>query len=130
MEPRLLRGEKHASLGSNLLGKPFAESGLSTLQMLIEHGLTRDDVCVDYGCGTLRVGIQIINYLKPGAYWGLDSNPILREGLNLVDADLVAEKGSHLRVISPDSVAEAAAARPRFLCSLKVLNSCSAPIPF
>src|SRR6476620_5967405 len=104
IELKLLRGEKHASLGSNLRRLPFRRSGLHVFQMLREHGLRPDDVCVDYGCGTLRVGIHVINYLKPGAYWGLDSESILREGLNLVDDELVAEKIPHLRVISPQSV--------------------------
>jgi hypothetical protein len=121
-EPNLLRGKKHPSLGSNLRRMPFRQSGLSALQMLREHGLTPDDVCVDYGCGTLRVGIHVINYLKPGAYWGLDSEPILREGLKLVDADLIAERAPHLRVISPKSVAEVAAKKPSLLYSLKVLT--------
>lgn len=119
-----LKTAKHtASLGSNLRGEEYEDLGRSFFQKLKEHGLAAGDVCVDYGCGTLRVGQHVIDYLKPGAYWGLDIDQyLLDEGRNLLAGALWAEKRPNLRVISPQSVAEAAAARPSMLFSAKVLS--------
>ena len=76
----------------------------------------------DYGCGTLRLGVHIINYLPPGHYWGLDiERYLLEEGKKLVGTTLLPEKRPHLHVISPESVAAAAKHKPDFLVSTKVL---------
>jgi len=124
LEPRFLHGKRHPSLGPNLIGRPFGRSGLSGLRVLKEYGLRPDDVCVDYGCGTLRVGIHLINYLKPGNYWGFDAEKLLREGTKLIGEHLIAEKAPHLRVISPEAIAEVAREKPRLLYSRGVLISC------
>jgi hypothetical protein len=84
-------------------------------------GLKPQDTCVDYGCGTLRVGIHLIDYLNPGCYWGLEiSDFLLREGRKLI-GDLSVEKRPNLRVISCQSIAEVAAMKPAMLLSAKVL---------
>jgi hypothetical protein len=67
------------------------------------------------------VGIHLINYLKPGNYWGFDAESVLREGANLIGEHLIAEKIPHLRVISPESVAEVAAQKPCLIYSVSVL---------
>ena len=120
-DPRFLQGRRHPTLGSNLIGRTFGRSGLSGLHVLKERGLRPDDVCVDYGCGTLRVGIHLINYLKPGNYWGFDAENLLREGAKLIGEHLIAEKAPHLRVISPEAIAEVARQKPRLLYSRGVL---------
>ena len=117
VEPSLLLGEKHPTLGFNLPRKPFGQSGGSELGRLVECGLTPDDLCVDYGCGTLRIGIHLIKFLKPGNYWGFDAEAILREGRHLIGHELIAEKAPHLRAISRETVFEAAAKKPRIVCS-------------
>jgi hypothetical protein len=122
VDPGLRRGEKHPTLGSNLPRKPFGESGLSELRRLVEYGLAADDVCVDYGCGTLRIGVHIIKFLNPGNYWGFDAEPILREGRHLIGDELITEKTPHLLAISPQSVLEAAVKEPRMVCSYGVVS--------
>lgn len=119
-----LRSAKHtASLGANLRGEEYEDLGRSFFDKLKEYGLSRGDVCVDYGCGTLRVGRHVIKYLEPEAYWGLDIDQyLLDEGRNLLGEALAAEKRPNLRVISPQAIAEAAAARPSMLFSAKVLS--------
>jgi hypothetical protein len=119
-----LKTAKHtASLGSNLRGEDYEDLGRSFFQKLKEYGLAPGDVCVDYGCGTLRVGQHVIKYLKPGAYWGLDIDQyLLDEGRNLLGEALWTQKRPNLRLITPGSVAEAAAARPSMLFSAKVLS--------
>ena len=106
-----------------MLNRKFGVSGKSFFDQLVQFGLKPQDVCVDYGCGTLRIGIHLIEYLEPGRYWGLDvSDFLLNEGRALVGERLLAEKRPNLRVISEDTIAEAAAARPRLLVSNRVLN--------
>jgi len=119
-----LRGARHtASLGSNLRGEEYEDLGKSFFEKLKEYGLSQKDICVDYGCGTLRVGRHVIKYLEPGAYWGLDIDQyLLDEGRHLLGEALTAEKRPNLRVISPQTVTEAAAARPSILFSAKVLS--------
>src|SRR5262249_36133154 len=63
-----------------------------------------------------------ITYLNPSRYWGMDiSTFFLAQGLELIGSELALKKLPNLRVISPATVAEAAAARPKFLFSVNVL---------
>lgn len=45
------------------------------IAFLEEHGLEPGHVLVDVGCGTLRGGIPIIEYLDEGGYIGIDVRP-------------------------------------------------------
>jgi hypothetical protein len=120
---RSLRKRKtHRTLGGNLLKGEFGSSGKDFFSKLVDLGLKPNDTCIDYGCGTLRIGIHAINYLKPGAYWGMDTSEfLLGEGRKLIGDRLWAEKQPNLRVISTESVAEVAAAKPVLLFSNRVL---------
>ena len=118
-----LRGEMHSTIGGNLRGGEFERAGRDEFQELVNHGLQPNHLCVDFGCGTLRVGQHLIRYLAPGAYWGLDiAEHLLDTGRSLIGSDLIAEKKPNLRVISSDSVAEVASKRPQMLFSLKVMQ--------
>ena len=121
--PKLQQNKGHASLGGNLKRKKFGESRRNFVEKLVTLGLKPHDACVDYGCGTLRLGLYLIAYLRPGAYWGMDvAEFLLEEGRRLIGEELLTEKQPHLRVISPQSVAEAATCKPAMLISFKVLN--------
>ena len=125
VRPGLQRGQAHPTLGRNLPGSAFGEAAKKTLKMLIANGLNEDDVCVDYGCGTLRVGVHVIKYLQRGAYWGLDvDEAVLEEGRKLVGNSLLTGKAPHLHVISPRSIAEAAAAKPKISILGKCIGAC------
>ena len=119
----ILRGEiRHGTLGGNLYDG-YGVSGKGFFRKLVKLGLKPDDTCVDYGCGTLRLGIHAIKYLKPGAYWGMDVvDCFLREGRKLVGDRLWKEKQPNLRLISAESVTEVARARPALLFSVHVLK--------
>lgn len=124
IKDRLDDGKTRASLGATLKGDGFGELGKRNFQLLLceTYGLKPDARCVDYGCGTLRMGVHVIKYLQPGAYVGLDiDQAMLDQGTKLIGPDLMAEKKPELAVISRDSVAMAAAKRPSLLFSLKVL---------
>jgi SAM-dependent methyltransferase len=121
-KPGLLHGRSHPTLGSNLTGLSFGQSGIASFNMLTKNGLTEDTVCVDYGCGTLRIGVHVIKHLGRGAYWGFDiDEAFLDKGRELIGAQTYIEKAPHLRVVSPASVAEVAAAKPTFLFSISVM---------
>jgi hypothetical protein len=111
-------GRSHPSLGS----APFG-AGKNAFNKLVEtYGLVPADTCVDYGCGTLRIGAHAIRYLSQGRFWGLDIDQfLLDQGIELCGEDLIEEKRPHLKVISDSSVREAAAAKPKLVYSFKVI---------
>jgi hypothetical protein len=122
VEAKLQKGHSHETLGGNLRQGDYATSGRGTFQRLLNNGLKPSDVCVDYGCGTLRIGQHIIDYLEPRGYRGLDiSQYLLDEGRKLIGEELWNEKQPQLQIISPDSVAEVAAAKPTMMFSFAVL---------
>jgi hypothetical protein len=112
----------HPTLGENLRGGAFGEFGQDAFNRILKFGLSPNDVCVDYGCGTLRVGIHFIRYLGRGHYWGLDIHQaLLDEGARLIGAELMAEKQPRLHVLSPPLVKQAGKANPKLLFSIAVL---------
>lgn len=123
IEQHLDQGLSHPTLGKNLIeNRVFGGAGKGMLKRLISLGLKRDHICVDYGCGSLRVGYHFIKYLDPGCYWGLDVNErFLRDGEDLIGKDLCAEKSPHLHLISDEAIARARNAEPDFIFSKSVL---------
>jgi SAM-dependent methyltransferase len=110
----LAQGRTHPSLG-----RIAWEERFDKFQARV--GLKPDDVCVDYGCGTLRMGIHVIRFLNRGCYWGLDiDQELLDQGFRILGPQL-EDKAPNLRVISPATVKEAASAGPALLFSLRVL---------
>lgn len=66
----LTRAERRHSL----VGPPEVWQKKRDLQIrfLKEHGLQPHHRLLDFGCGTLRGGIPIIEYLEPGNYYGVE----------------------------------------------------------
>lgn len=63
-------------------GLPFRDAAKFQLDFLVQHGLRRDTVLLDIGCGCLRGGIHFIHFLDPGKYLGMDiSAEIVRRGI-------------------------------------------------
>jgi hypothetical protein len=117
------QGASHPTLGAALQGGvPFDESGRHELDRLTGAGLRPEHVCVDYGCGSLRIGQHVIRYLNPSCYWGLDATDrFYRIGLDLIGADLVREKQPHVHVIDTAVLDQVRAARPHFVYSNAVV---------
>jgi SAM-dependent methyltransferase len=110
----LAQGRRHPSLGRILWEERFHN-------FQARMGIRPDDVCVDYGCGTLRMGIHVIRFLNRGCYWGLDiDQDLLDRGCRTLGPQL-EDKAPNLRVISPATVREAASSRPALLFSIRVL---------
>lgn len=119
---RLDAGKVHASLGPNLKSGS-AYRARRTLDRLVERGLQPEHVVVDFGCGTLRIGAPLIDYLGPDRYVGLDLDQRLLDlGLRMLPARLAEEKRPTLRVISPESLAEVAAKKPDWIFSGGVMQ--------
>lgn len=98
---KIAPGDEHATLGYNLCVlseggdlRTFREHGRKSAQNAIrQFSLKPHHTLVDYGCGTLRLGVLFMEYFEPGNYCGLDICdeyfPIARE---LVGPDLFQEK--------------------------------------
>ena len=112
------------SARSNVSGIPYQwPSGARELNQLVDYGLRPSDTCVEYGCGTLRVGLHVINYLGRGAFWGLDiSDCLFADAKKIVGEKIIDEKEPRLREILPESIVEVAAAKPDMLYSVKVMQ--------
>ena len=115
-------GRSHPTLGGSLTDSHVAESGRPVLEYLAGVGLEPEHVCVDYGCGSLRVGRHLMAYVEPGHYWGLDiTSRFIDEGVALLGPELTARHRPNLRVINEASLLEVRKARPDFLVSTGVL---------
>ncbi len=48
------------------------KDGAEWLKFLIKNGLKKTDKVLDYGCGSLRLGKTLMEFLEPGKYVGVD----------------------------------------------------------
>jgi cyclopropane fatty-acyl-phospholipid synthase-like methyltransferase len=118
-----LAGEKvHSSLGPAI--KPGRlETARRIVRAWRSYGLRPSDNVVDYGCGTLRLGRILIEFLDADRYVGLDiDDRILDAGRSQLSADLIASKRPRLEVISAESLRRTAAWGPKWVCSKGVLQ--------
>lgn len=76
------RGHRNYVGGDAGTGLPFQDAARFQLDFLVHHGLRRDTVFLDIGCGCLRGGIHFISFLDPEKYLGLDiSAEVVRRGI-------------------------------------------------
>ena len=71
--------ERAQALEANgvFLGGPirkFEPVGRNQLSILLRSGLNFDSKVLDVGCGCLRAGYWLINFLKPDCYFGIEPN--------------------------------------------------------
>lgn len=111
------------STAKDLTATDFRKSGLNFFAAAIDAGLRPHHVCIDYGCGSLRVGQHLLDYLDPGNYWGLDIiDDFFEAGKTLLPESQLECKVPRFRVISPTSLDEAKAATPQFVVSFSVMR--------
>ena len=80
--PDLLCSEYENEDHHRSYGGPWCR-GRDHLNSLICEGLDPDDYVLDLGCGSMRVGIWLTQYLNAGRYFGLDSHyPSLQAAAN------------------------------------------------
>jgi hypothetical protein len=126
----LLRaGLAHETLGPRLQKEPDGQvvdrnavKGRRRFERLLALGLTPDDVVVDFGCGTLRIGRYLIDYLKPGNYWGFDVNNEILDHARVTVAECGLEaKHPNIVMATRENLLACAAAGPRVIISIAVL---------
>lgn len=88
-EEQLARGWHREFIGGN-----WDSHGRAQLDFLVEHGLQPSDRFLDVGCGALRAGRHLVDYLEPGHYYGIDANvELIQAGY---DRELTDEQRSRL----------------------------------
>jgi hypothetical protein len=119
---QISKGHSHASLGKNLKGQSFKQSGLGVFNFLKTKGLKQGHVCVEYGCGSLRLAQHFINYLNPANFWGLDvTDKFYKIGEEMIGWELLGEKTPRFRVINAATLAEVNHHHPDYLFSVQVM---------
>jgi SAM-dependent methyltransferase len=119
-------GEAHSSLGlrlqSNTSDMPdeehFQDAGREAFDRYRKLlRIKRRHRLVDYGCGSLRLGIHFIDYLARGHYMGLD---VTRDFIDIgasAASELVSDKHAYLAAIDQESIARAVSFGPDFVVS-------------
>ena len=135
VERRIERGDGHATLGVQQRKRSnhptrgsrggdldLWQRGVGTFRFLKAYGLTPSDKVVDYGCGSLRIGMHFIDHQAPAKYWGVDvTKRFYEDGLQLLDPLLVAEKAPRFDVIAEPTLREIQDWRPDWVFSVSVL---------
>lgn len=113
-------GSGHPAIGA--ASRPVREHA-ELLIFLQKYGLQPTDIAVDYGCGSLRLGRNVIDFLAPGKYWGIDiTDEFYNLGLAAMDPAWVREKAPKLGVINPETLAKVRADKPRLIASWHVCS--------
>ena len=101
----------------------FAERGRNAWREYRDAGIEPGMRCVDYGCGSLRVGQHAIRFFDRGNYWGIDvSASFIEDGRNLVDPALIEDKRPRLSPISDELIELIAVWEPQFIFSHTVIQ--------
>lgn len=83
------------------VGGMWDKMGKLQLDFLVAQGLKPEHRFLDVGCGSLRAGVHLVDYLEPGNYYGIDiSAEVIRAGYDheLTDEQRTRLPASNLRV--------------------------------
>lgn len=117
---KITRGAGHPAIGST--SRPVRQY-TELLEFLRKYGLQSGDVAVDYGCGSLRLGVALIDFLDAGKYWGVDiTDEFYKLGLEKIDTQLLRHKAPKLGVINPETLKRVRADKPKFIGSWHVCS--------
>lgn len=133
---RLKRGQSHKTLGNkkflsgSLISSPAQLNqlenqtrGTKYFDLAIQYGLKPEHICVDYGCGSLRVGQHLIDYLQSEKYLGLDIvSDFYETGKSLLSKQTMETKKPQFKTINPISIKAANMQAPNFILSFAVLK--------
>lgn len=91
-EAAIARGSHRNFVGG--LDWRWERGGLGQLTFLKKHGLRPEHKFLDVGCGSLRAGRHLVDYLEPGNYYGVDaSRSVIQAGY---DVELTDEQRAKL----------------------------------
>jgi hypothetical protein len=119
---RIDAGWEHSTLGPSIRDEAYTRGKAETWAgHMVDYGLKRDHLCVEYGCGSLWAAEPVIRFLDAGRYFGLDITDKFYEFGRERLGDLLREKQVRLGVIAEEKLREVAALKPDFIFSRKVL---------
>jgi SAM-dependent methyltransferase len=79
----------------------WVEIGKFQFDFLVAHGLRPDHRFLDIGCGNLRLGAQLIPYLEPQKYCGIEISPrIEAAALETIRAKTLQQKLPYIFLVS------------------------------
>ncbi len=76
---KFIEREVEAGRHREIIGGRWFELGVAQLKLLQSRGLEPTHTVLDIGCGSLRGGVHLIEYLEAGRYFGIDTNEALIE---------------------------------------------------
>lgn len=89
------------------VGGLWDQIGQLQVQVLKEIGLCPSDGLLDIGCGSLRGGVPLIEYLSSGKYCGTDISPeLLKNGLIHLEEAGLGHKNAELFLVNNFSLQE------------------------
>jgi SAM-dependent methyltransferase len=95
MQDTINHGEARAVDNSDR--KHWRKGGKIQFDYLKKHGLKPEDTLLEIGCGNLRAGWRIIEFLDAGHYYGNDISPeVLRNAQDTLVRQGVTDKSPHL----------------------------------
>jgi|GEM_PF-3447952 len=87
-----------------------------------ELGLEPSDVCIEYGCGALRIGEPIMKLLEPGNYIGLDvTDRFWKNGIQRLGPDFIERYRPRLELIDDKRIGELASLNAKVVVCIAVL---------
>jgi cyclopropane fatty-acyl-phospholipid synthase-like methyltransferase len=97
------KAARHALVGPARLWEPKRRF---QFEFLTSHGLRPEHRLLDIGCGTLRGGIPLIEYLEPGHYVGIEARAeVLEEGRNeLAESGLTHKRPVLIHAADPEGL--------------------------
>lgn len=134
VERKLRKRRHHSTLGArgwsgtgsreiDWDSRSFARRGLVNWRQIVDLGLQRDMRCVDFGCGSLRLGQHAIRYLAPSNYWGVDlTDSFIDAGIELLSPDVIASNKPRFGIIGDELLAEIREWSPDFIFANAVLQ--------
>ena len=136
-ERKIRKGRHHSTLGArgwatrgscevDWNSASFAGRGLVNWRQIVALGLRPDMRCVDFGCGSLRLGQHAIRYLAPSNYWGVDlTESFIHAGLRLLPPELIVSNKPRFGVVADELLAEIRDWAPDFIFANAVLQHVS-----
>ena len=93
---------RHSLVGPARLWRMKRSFQIEALKRL---GLDEDDTFLDVGCGTLRGGLPVVEYLRQGGYFGFDVRPVtVLEAKREVEDHNLSWKRPHLVVADVNAI--------------------------
>src|SRR3954447_4336419 len=97
------RARRHTMVGPTHRWKMKRDFQIAFLK---DRGLRPEHELLDLGCGTLRGGLPLIDYLETGHYCGIEARPeVLEEGRNELRNAGLEVKQPQLIALGPDGLA-------------------------